>query len=386
MIGDDEDEIGAYQLSLNEIEPPSYPDDLEIPPYFINALASGSPESVLWDKDITYYFSDGTDNINNNSKEFVQSQKDSVADAMQAWQQVADLSFSLVTNIDEADIVYYRDSSPGEVEADAYAYYYGNVHIDVNLDINYVPGEHNHVLIHESGYALGLDHPFQYEGRDIYRSPLPYEEDSTKYTYMSYNVDYGPNYNQPLISGPEIFDIAAVHYLYGVNKSINTKNNTYGMHDRYIADARGIDTLDASNETDQVFISLEESSWNYIGFKSNSILDENQSFIGYDSWIENANGEIEADHLQGNHLSNILNGNDIVDSNEGSDFLNGGVGAETMIGGAGNDIYYVDHAGDRLIEKAAEGHDTIKSSINLNLNFKDINHVEDLTLIGGENT
>jgi Ca2+-binding RTX toxin-like protein len=43
-------------------------------------------------------------------------------------------------------------------------------------------------------------------------------------------------------------------------------------------------------------------------------------------------------------------GNDILIGNEGNDWLDGGAGADRMEGGSGNDVYWVDNAGDTIIE------------------------------------
>jgi Ca2+-binding RTX toxin-like protein len=48
--------------------------------------------------------------------------------------------------------------------------------------------------------------------------------------------------------------------------------------------------------------------------------------------------------------------------NSGNNTLDGGGGADTMSGGSGNDNYYVDHSGDRVIEVAEQGIDTIVRS------------------------
>lgn len=55
----------------------------------------------------------------------------------------------------------------------------------------------------------------------------------------------------------------------------------------------------------------------------------------------------------GNSLINTITGND------GNNSLDGGFGADTLIGGLGDDTYYVDNAGDIVVEKPGEGSDTI---------------------------
>jgi Ca2+-binding RTX toxin-like protein len=63
----------------------------------------------------------------------------------------------------------------------------------------------------------------------------------------------------------------------------------------------------------------------------------------------------------GNSLANVISGN------AGSNVLNGDAGADAMYGGAGNDAYFVDNAGDIVIENANEGIDMLFASVDFNL-------------------
>ena len=84
----------------------------------------------------------------------------------------------------------------------------------------------------------------------------------------------------------------------------------------------------------------------------------------------------------GNDILNGEGGNDKIFGEAGNDTLDGGTGSDIMTGGTGNDIYVYDSAGDRAIESADEGTDTIQSTANYTVLA---DNVENLTLLGSGN-
>ncbi|WP_255646713.1 hypothetical protein [Inquilinus sp. Marseille-Q2685] len=83
-------------------------------------------------------------------------------------------------------------------------------------------------------------------------------------------------------------------------------------------------------------------------------------------------GSAEADRVYG------LDGNDTLYGVGGNDVLDGGRGGDILVGGLGNDVYFVDSAGDRVVERAGEGVDRVHARVSHQLAA----YVENLILEG----
>jgi Ca2+-binding RTX toxin-like protein len=141
------------------------------------------------------------------------------------------------------------------------------------------------------------------------------------------------------------------NYLFG-NDGANILDGKGGVD--FMAGGKGNDKYYVDNVSDQVVEKAGEG------------VDTVYSSVSYDLEAKAGNAENlvltgNAGHGWGNGLNNTLTGNDAAND------LDGRGGADTMIGGKGDDEYVVDHVGDKVIENAGEGIDSVDSSVNFTL-------------------
>lgn len=101
------------------------------------------------------------------------------------------------------------------------------------------------------------------------------------------------------------------------------------------------------------------------------LAEQAQIFIGSEG-NDTYTGTEFADTIGGN------DGADVLAGGAGNDAIDGGAGSDRMTGGAGSDTFVVDDAGDRVVEAADEGTDSVSASVSFSLSA----NVENLTLTG----
>ncbi|XXQ67478.1 Ig-like domain-containing protein [Neisseriaceae bacterium B1] len=404
---------------------------------------------------LTYHFATGSElysarDRKNMPVEYSDINKKVVKSVLDTISKYVDITFTEVDSVQKSDIDYFLHNTGytvgrggtlgvaqggGDVNLSREAYHDNGS--TMNTKDGYV------TAIHETMHSLGLRHTFDqkigsYNNASEFVKVLGKKgeagefEDNLTTSLMSYDSLNDANNNRDL----RAYDLAFLHYRYGVNTKARAGNDTYTFRDYnpnsvdndiYIWDGNGVDTFDASKESQKVYVDLTPGSWIYSGEKSKHFaiqglhsttikeffdigagysVDNNadnviagkysnvditkvfdftdgQAFIGYDTQIENLVGSKYEDILLGNKAGNAIRGgegNDRIEGREGDDYLDGGLGADTLVGGQGNDYFIVDNQGDIVTEEKSQGTDHVFTTLK---DYALTSNVENLTLLGG---
>ncbi len=322
------------------------------------------------------------------SKDWMQA---AVTAAFQQWANVANLTFTEVAFGDGATDIDFFHEDLNEVlgkgvSGVTFPYaagsflFYAEVGVDdvYRRDSDVEPGKAGfRTILHELGHALGLNHPGDYSGAGG-GTYLPGSEDTTRATVMSYFEFVGKSISLKMLapSGPMIYDIAAMQYLYGANTSYHSGDDVYTIAKATamytIWDGGGEDTLDGSllskaiidlREGLQYFSTFGDTLiWNAFGaniehalgsrgkdkFYGNALDNELTGQKGNDSILA-GDGE---DLVYGDDVGGLLKGKDTIYGEGGDDTIYGGLYADTIYGGEGNDLIYGDTVTYIALDKA----------------------------------
>ena len=224
-----------------------------------------------------------------------------------------------------------------------------NSHLDLSQNYLY------DLVLHEIGHTLGLKHPADVDvgGNNPPGPFLPTDEDSDRFTVMSYNTNP--------VTGQEsrhlmLYDIAALQQWWGSNSSANTGDSNYSGPDdgrvQVIWDAAGTDSFSYSGNSNAI-IDIREGAFSSLGAVDNLA-------VAYGTIIENATGG---------------NGNDTITGNTTGNRLTGNLGMDTINAGAGNDTVVATHA---------DGNDTYTGGTGFDiLDFSAVQGVVQINQLGG---
>jgi hypothetical protein len=192
----------------------------------------------------------------------------------------------------------------------------GTIASDVWIDTGHAGTEFtagsyaNMNLLHEIGHAIGLDH-----------ATLPADEDTLQYSIMDSSPDV---YFSTLPDNFQLYDIAALQYLYGANTSYVSGDDiyTFGTFDNAITvlwDGGGHDEIDLSAATYGIEVDLTPGAFGTIAPSGS-----NNFVIALGAVIEDVTGGAYDDVISGNDAANRINGG------AGNDVLSGGAGADVF--------------------------------------------------------
>ncbi len=354
--------------------------------------AFGQPLTITFGfRTVTPSYTVGGEDVQGTFTPFTTAEQTAAIAALNYWGSIANITFVNLGNSDSATIEFGNYSSstdaseaftflplpPGDASATSNQ---GDVFVNTfyagTTNVNPL-GYLYETLIHETGHALGLEHPSNYNagsGSISYANSASYIQDDRQYSVMSYfsETNTGANYGGKYAETPMLDDVAAIQRLYGANMNTATGDTTYGFNSNAggvysitspskaaifnVWDAGGNDTFDFSGYSQDQTINLNAESFSSVGGLTYNVS------ISAGVTIENAVGGSGNDTIIGNSANNVLSGgagDDTITGGPGNDTIDGGAGTDTAVFSLAEANYTITAQGSNLAVIGPNGTDTL---------------------------
>lgn len=275
--------------------------------YFIDAIDMRSQYGFLnWNKTpfggntaepavIKYYFAKKEDYVSDNpvsagkrvipgtQEDYSAELKAAIHDAYAFYESVSNLKFQHTEHREEADTILMSARLNGGHSGTGW----DGEKLILNTLYNEVDEFKKYINFHEIFHTLGATHIDVSSYDKFNQWSYAKAERTTEVSVMSYGDHFATQSGRNNLG---LYDLAYLHWRFGVNKNRNTGNDVYRFNQYnpmmpdgniYIWDAAGVDTFDASKENEGVNVNLTPGSWIYRGQISDTFLIKNKTHTEY---------------------------------------------------------------------------------------------------------
>ncbi|MGR3501850.1 hypothetical protein [Pseudaestuariivita sp.] len=319
-------------------------------PYWVEAFAPvrrfGSGDEVTKAEVVTYGFvTSGLTPLNEPLRNPTEVERDSIRGQLEELAKFSGISFVEVPE-DEAQM-RMAVSNVEDATAFGRAWQYTQIPVFVvAYDSVYTAprtlAENTYIYVHEALHGVGFKHSTEAFG-STHSVVIPEEEETGTTLFGRWTSAWD--------GGLQLFDIAAMQYLYGVDETLRTGDDTYvpilgaydpqtKANDPLLWDGAGHDVIDLSSAQGAVNAGLLPGKLYQVNTTSELILDPGTFSINFGSQFEELIASDFSDTLLGSFVDDTIrggSGNDTITSGSGHDMVYGQAGFDRIVTQTGND-------------------------------------------------